>query len=595
MRQLLEQNYNELFINYNLVKPVETKDLSSIIRNSLEDFIERNKKVAIYCNGGHTKMLMSDFIFELKSVRYIVDNYAKKSDNQGFFMIRDDEIEKSGIDAVIISSFKFKDQIIKKLKEEHPALHILNIYDELAQKGIILHSDYYYCNHPYHHYHTLNSLQRKIHHSIDKSELEPIYLSIIEKYIQIKDFKTALFYCKELCKIRNTEKYCHMSEDLDNLYNMEKKAAEHIDKKNVLMFCMDGLRREDLSDNFMPKLTKNVNNKGFSFENAYSVSTSTFESLIPAYSKNDDLSTAYYNRNYISEEECSFLKKAKNQDRSIYFYTDVEHIIESPSIHYSGKSQTVTEKIWDFIVDGVDEKNGLFYIHESYESHFTFSNPYTKERLISEGTAMLFDFLPQKGESLRTNYERQHMDALKYLDDVVSPFMDKLRCRIILYSDHGNMILKEGCRLKDVKETKLTCDEEWIRIAYAVFSPEMGVGKSNRLISLMSFDDIMVSLLDEQAYEIPKNEYIKVVRSELYNPDFSYLYKKMNKEGYLLAFEAFIFHEGYKLVVYSDGTVELFTVENDTKIMNKKLIQRLIRKIEHSITVCDIDNINEFR
>ena len=66
MKQELEQRYEELFIKYHLERPLDAQNVSSIIRESLHTFLQDAKKPAIYCNGGHTKMLMADFIHELK-------------------------------------------------------------------------------------------------------------------------------------------------------------------------------------------------------------------------------------------------------------------------------------------------------------------------------------------------------------------------------------------------------------------------------------------------------------------------------------------------------------------------------------------------
>ena len=104
----LEKRYEDLFEKYNLERPLDSKNISLIIKRSLCKFLENCKKPAVYCGGGHTKMLMADFIYELKKVRYIVDNYAKPEADSGFILIRDEEIETEGIDAVILSSYKFR-------------------------------------------------------------------------------------------------------------------------------------------------------------------------------------------------------------------------------------------------------------------------------------------------------------------------------------------------------------------------------------------------------------------------------------------------------------------------------------------------------
>lgn len=591
MRQILEEQYEKLFETYHFEKPINARNVNSIIRKSLRTFLKDSKNPAIYCNGGHTKMLMADFMYELKSVKHIVDNYADKTDDNGFKFIRDEELEDAEIDAVIISSFKFKDHIVESLKKNHPGIKYLNLYEKFAEHGIDLQSDYYYHNHPYHHYHTINTIQRKIRDLTQTDELEQSYRQLIEHFIHIKDFRTAICHAKCLEKIANTEEYRNLTADLESIYENQKIAISEISDNNVLMLCIDGLRYQDLSEQYMPKLAEEFSKNAFAFDNAYSFSTSTYESLVPVYSENDDMRTEYYSHNTIPEEECRFIRKAKKQNRQISFYTDMDTFVDSKEIRYSGAFQTASEKIWNFILDAQGEQNGLFYIHIVYESHFSFSNPYTEDKLISEGTAMLFDFLPQKGGKLRTDYEKQHTDSLCYLDDILTPMLNLLNCRMLVYADHGNLILEHKCNVMEVQETKFTCAEEWIHIPYIIRSPEMGVGRSRELTSLMSLNDIVICLLEQKPYMVPEKSFVKIARSELYNPDFRYLYKEIGKEQCLLAFEAFVFETGYKLLIYSNGVTELFRACNDEKCSDDSVIRELFYDIKDYITVCDSERI----
>ena len=120
MQSKIEQKYNNLFEKYLLEKPLEGKKVNLIIKKSIQDFLTKARNPAIYCYGGHTKMLMADFIYELKPIKYIIDNYTTSSDNTGYKFIRDDEIKDQNIDSIIISSFKFRKEIKQGLKEKHP-------------------------------------------------------------------------------------------------------------------------------------------------------------------------------------------------------------------------------------------------------------------------------------------------------------------------------------------------------------------------------------------------------------------------------------------------------------------------------------------
>lgn len=583
----LEKQYYNLFEKYQLEQPLNSQNIISIIRQSLHNFLLDAEKPAIYCNGGHTKMLMADFVYELKKVKYIVDNYAQVKENKGFVLIRDDDIEVYGIDKIILSSYKFRKDLKKILKEKHSDIPVLDIYDEFEKKGINVQADYYYSNHPYQHYKMINQLQREIRESNDIVIVKKLYVSLVTKYLHIKDFRTALI------KLGEYEKYDikarQMLQDVKELYDLQKKAVASISEHNVLMFCMDGLRQQDLSEQTMPKLSRLIQKTCYCYTNAYSFSTSTFESLVPVYSENGDLRSRYYEKNNVNIESCRFATLAEKQRRAIYIYGDAEHYVEGKHINYSEQFLTVTEKLWQFILDACETENGMFYLHELYESHFTFSNPYTEIPLISEGTAMLFDFLPAKGGHLRADYKKQHEDSIRYLDDVIEPLLSPMQCRMLIYADHGNLLLDYNTKLSEIDDMEYTCSEGWTRIPLIMRSPEVGIGTDNRLASLMQLNNMMISLLQCTTYILPDSEHIKMARSELYNPDFRFLYEMIGKRDSLQAFECFLFTDGNKFIIFADGTTKVYDIyDRPNELADKRM---LFERIQGEITVCDISQV----
>ena len=113
---------------------------------------------------------------------------------------------------------------------------------------------------------------------------------------------------------------------------------------------------------------------------------------------------------------------------------------------------------------------------------------------------MLFDFLPVKGGHLRADYMRQHQDAIHYLDDVLAPFLERLTCRMVLYADHGTLILDKNTEISDIGDMEYTCSEGWTRIPVIIRSPETGVGTNEELISLMELNPIIISLSEKKPY-----------------------------------------------------------------------------------------------
>lgn len=588
MKELLERAYYKIASHWNITVENNDADLkmNNVIKSALEKFVMSCNMPAIWCYGNHTKMLMADFIYELKTVKCIIDEGHIDNLCEGFQVIRKEELIDNGIDGIIISSFRYKEEIKEIIKEKYPNVRYLDIYDVLEQQGIFCSCEYYNYTHPYEHYKRINLFQRKLKQCESDNEKCRLYEEIIRLYVFLKDFLSAINYMKEYLDIDASDYNKKRFLDLSDIYDLQLNAAMQISRSNVLMLCIDGLRRKDIMNGLMPQLKDYIDANMVWFDNAYSISTSTYESLLPAYSENFDLRTKYYASNTIKEENCRFVKKAIEQKRKIFFYTDATVYVQSSAIKVKDKLQTASEKLWDFILDAVDEKNGLFYVHILYESHFSYPNPYTNSSIVAEGTNILFDYLSKNGGQLRADYNMQHIDALRYLDDIISPFVKALSGDMVLYADHGNVIFNDKDMVKGIPYSIFAFGEDLIRVPIAIRKHEQEPKRVSSLMSLSEINNIIISLLDDDIYKPPFKTYVKVQRSELYNPDFRYLYKKASFEKGLLAYEMFIFASGYKLVIYASGEKELYNI-NDEKISDDAKTGELYQVIKNEITVVE--------
>ncbi|MCR2045725.1 hypothetical protein NSB25_00290 [Acetatifactor muris] len=544
----------------------------------------KNCKIpALWCYGEHTRMLMTDYIFEMRRVKYIIDEFY--TGDSGFEVITSEKIGEKEIDGIIISTYKYRKEIVETIRSRYPQMKYLDIYEKLYENGIDLSCEYYAENYPYARYARINRMNCELWEQKNVKYQEDFVEDLVKEFVLIKDFSSAIRCMEEALRENHDRKMKELLKYLYRIYRMELQAASVISKKNVLMLCIDGLRRQDLFSGEMERVKRFILYRGYSFTNAYSASTSTYESLIPAYSGNNDLSTRYYEKNEIEEEECPFIKEAIKQERKIRFYTDSCHYVKSKHIVVTESYQTAAEKLWDFLLDAVDEKNGLFYVHILYESHYSYPNPYTKGALVTEGTNILFDFLSRNGGKLKTDYVAQHRDTLRYLDDLLAPILEQLCCKMIIYADHGNVLLGKNAELGDVSYPQLTFGEELIQVPLVICDEETGVGISDKICSLMDLNNMLICLLQGKAVKEIDHAYVKVVRSALYNADFQYLYQKIGCERGSKAFEVFLFQEGYKLVVYEDGVIELYNSASDEKISDIILKKNLLAQIEEMITV----------
>lgn len=588
---LIKDKYNELISEYGFETESEGANVNGMLRDVLAAFAHSCEKPAIWCYGEHTRMLMADFINELKQVKFIVDEHAEKySEDSGFKVIHRQEVGLYGIDGIIISSFKYRNEIRTLIEKEYPSVKCLDIYDYFEKNGVILRKEYYLFSHPYRKYAKINRLKILLTEESDAEKKENLFLELIKSFVEIKDFLLAVECTEALCIFINSDKYMKLLHQLKELYELECKAAEQIDENNVLMLCLDGMRNKDISGENMPEFQAFIQNRCYRYENAYAVSTSTYESLVPAYGEISDMQTRYYERNCVSENECRFIQMAKQQRRNIYFYTDYIKYVDIEGITRKESYETVTEKLWNFILDAADEKNGLFYVHVLYESHYSYPNPYIMEGFMAEGTSILFDFLARNGGKIRTDYVGQHRSAMRYLNDVLIPFLERMKCRMLIYADHGNVIFDQDMKLEKIPPLCFTYHDDLLHIPFIIKSSEMGVGADDKNISLMEINEILISLMEKKKFIRKQPDIVKAQRSAIYNPDFHYLYKKCGQEQSLKAFEVFLFEEQTKLAVYDNGYTEL--AENDHVVEDEQKKRCLYERIKTRVTVCDFDKVS---
>ena len=81
MQEKIVELYNSIMqeCGMEVEKDSAHKGTYAAIKEYLRKFTESCQNPAIWCYGNHTKMLMADFIFELKKVKYIIDNNLKNA------------------------------------------------------------------------------------------------------------------------------------------------------------------------------------------------------------------------------------------------------------------------------------------------------------------------------------------------------------------------------------------------------------------------------------------------------------------------------------------------------------------------------------
>ena len=115
----LSEKYQNLVKKYGINRylPEEHGVFTSI----LISFLKQHQKVAIYGYDEFARTFIGEFIFELKNVKYLIDDNVSNEDS-GYTVISESEINKYDIDGIVLCC---KD----KVKEKEIATRIVNNYN----------------------------------------------------------------------------------------------------------------------------------------------------------------------------------------------------------------------------------------------------------------------------------------------------------------------------------------------------------------------------------------------------------------------------------------------------------------------------------
>ncbi len=582
----LQEAYESLLQKHNIDIVEGHENISTVMRDSINDFMNAHKRVAIYCYGAHTKALMVDYVYELRNIVCMIDNGNIDAEKQGYVVIKDEEIDSMNIDGIIISSYLYKEEIKQILQTKHQGIDFLDLYDDMYKRGIPMKCEFFKSRTPKQRYYEINQMYQKLNRDTDVSG---VLLDLIKKFIEIKDFRLAALAAGALYESSGDPKYNILREDLENIY---QKSLEVLKKGEnaVFLMCVDGLKAKDFCEKGRLQETYSVvKKKATIFTRAYSFSTSTFESLVPVFSeKYDQRADGYVEDTVVPLEECRFAKFAREQGRNIYVYGGGIRYIEDPQIKYIEHPQTITQMLWSFMMDLELDPQGLFYMQPVSESHFTFLSPYyTQNDMEINDTNLFYNYLSTKGDCLNVKYSRQYNVAMKYLDDTLTPVFGAIACKTFLFADHGGYDYEEieSNKLEEIDSNHLTASEELIRIPMVLISPQEG-GENDSLISLTELNDIAISLMRNEKFCYKEKQYIKIGRKDIYNADCKYIFQHIfHCDHRLRAFEGFIFEDGYKLLVFSNGVKELYMTEEDVIIQDEKLTEKYYKMIEKQLTV----------
>lgn len=424
-------------LNIELKKIYKKYNINNLLNISIQNIIidifkniPSNSKVGFRGGGEHTKKIL-ELIEPVQFQYFIFDQGNDGLLEYGINCYPCEQIIDFSLDYIVISSFKYRDEIRQELYRQNINANIIDIYSILECQGInITHSFYFYNTYPVA---ECIELQESYKSSKNYKKKKKILNRLIQIYLLKYDFVSAEKCITEYISFytKDDNKYYFLMCEIKQLFEKVKKELIQKKTKDILIYWFDMLEYQELSNvSYLEKLKNNC----IFFENGYTVTPTTFPTFQCMFSQKLRLN----HPDYYSTGNGDVIKKLEKQGYSFCLIgIETENFIklEREGFHFILKPRYTmcSEKFWEALCLLLNTNQPLcIVIHELAETHFPYLSPLLSHP-IYDMTAYVDDF---RGKTVS---EQKKVSAL-YLSlqlEFYDTLLDYNNIKKVYMSDHG--------------------------------------------------------------------------------------------------------------------------------------------------------------
>lgn len=556
------------------------------IHNVLMDLFKTkcgDRKTALWGAGrnnsenSHAFVIIKKYTTYMQGLSVLIDSIPDLwgKEFMGYPIISPSEIVDNDIEVIVVSSKVQADSIKKDIRKYAPNCEVVDIYEELRNKGITV----------YHKFYEESSIYTSIYRirqdyllSDDIKVKEKKLKELISAYFNIKDIFYALQYAKEYVDKQYSDflQMQKMMEEVEKLIQ-EIKLKNKNKKDDVVIYFIDSLRAMDVfekkEDSYEAKMLKGYLDNATVFTKVRSTGVTTYESMISVVQEKLPYEQNVYENNILCEfDEFRLLSVAKEQGYDINFYISEGYPIARPTEEINFIKQVyVSEKLWSLACDMAESKNKTFnFIYFPYELHFPLICGYhEKEPKIS-------GFVDVGVEDTSEFVERQLEECKQYVDNQFEYFRTFFSKDILmsLFSDHSQVVYDK----EEQKPYFMYYNNIARSVGVTFFIKGWGIKQqwNEQLVSLYDFNRIFINLLKTGKLVAPDND---IVRYQYYRIHYKKLREVALEKGY---------------TDYIDG-INCFTSKEYIYILTATGVEEVYRLEEFKKNIIDTDEGQAFR
>lgn len=520
--------------------------------------------------NSHASVILSRYILNLKGLKYLIDSSPDLQGKEfmGYPVIAPEEITKKNIQIVVIASRTNAGSIRESLLQAAPDCEYIDIYEELAKRGITISYNFFSGQTVYSKLYDLRKEYEKYSTAKEKGEA---LKELIAYYLKIRDFYYAVFYMNEYInnQYADFKSVCVLKEEINCL--LEEVVRTNKKKKDsVLIHLIDSLRAIDVFDNKGQsvdfKLFKSYQENALAFTEAYSTGVTTYESMPGLMKGRLPFEENVYGNNgfMFCRDEIEMLKAASDTGRDIIFYAAQDYRImeESESIEMKEHIH-MSEKLWYAACDIAEHENPVFgYLYYPWELHF----PLVCGWLTNE--AEINQFTDVGIVDMSGYIEQQFADCKDYVDKQFGFYKELLGKETVsvflgdhsqpVYSEHKSWPYFMYCKDPDRAS----------HVAFFISGNRYTGHCYPELFSMLNFNRVIIDVLNGREIEIPQADEIQYQYYNVQNKKIRIVADKYDYWDYTEGIICFL-SDDYLYIKTAVGKEELYKRDDkETDIIN---------------------------
>ncbi len=565
-----DSRLNEIIRKYGYVAEGIT-DSTQVHAAVTDIFTEKctGKKVAIWGVGkkntvnSHAAVIINKYILNLQGLCCLVDSSPDIQGTEflGFPVIAPEELPGTGVEVVIAGSRASAKAIIKDTRKTVPGCYCLDIYGELAKKGIVIGYNFFSEQNMYTRLYQL----RVQYGEAGPGEKAGLLKELIASYLHIRDFhyaeKYAAIYIEE--RYEGYEGLMEMMEETRKLQS-EVAEANAAGKGGILVHLIDSLRATDVfkykDGRLVYGMFASYQENSLSFTNAYSTGPTTYESMMGVVKQELSFEEDVYDGNFMFQfDEFLLLREMESMGKKIVFYVAKDYYIMEPSDRLERREHLhMCEKLWNVACDMAESRQGMFaFIYYPWELHFPLLCGYM------HNPPVIKHFSDVGMERMPGTLEAQFEDCKKYADTQFSYYKEMLGAHTahVFMGDHSQPVCDREhpgypyfMYYNDPdRSTHVAFFISWEKLEGAVYSG---------LVSMVDFNSIMGQVFCKGSMGFPARDEVQYQYYGIQNKKLREAAGENGLWDYTEGIQCFL-SDRYLFAITATGKEEIYEKEGD--------------------------------